>query len=337
MALAVLLALNTIAVDNETKAAKVTVTGARIVSLSDGDLQVKEDGPPTAPPIVLLHGYTGSMRWWDAITPLLAKDHHVIRIDLLGHGGSEKPANGYSMKNQAQLVAEALNQLGVAGATVVGHSMGGIVATALGETSPQLVARIAVIDTPPDNSFAHNPIKQRLSRTPVLGELTWRALPDSQFADGLKIAFAKGFPVPAGFVSDLRGMTYTSYKDSHDALDAYVGQQSLDARLQPLAIPLLVIFGAQDQLLNPKAANAYSDVPGVEIHTIAGAGHSPQIEKPQETANLILTFARAGEQQLANELAKARAQKAQKAAQQAAARRKARSAARHKKPKSRHH
>jgi pimeloyl-ACP methyl ester carboxylesterase len=336
--LAILLALNTIVVDHATKAAKVTVPGGRILSLTDGDLQVREDGPPTGPPIVLLHGYTGSIRWWDAITPLLAKDHHVIRIDLLGHGGSEKPSTGYSMKNQAQLVAEALNQLGVAGATVVGSSLGGTVATALAETSPELVARIAVIDTPPDNSYSHIPFKQKLSREPVLGELFWRTAPRSEVKSGLKVAFAKGFPVPDAFVDDLRGMTYTAYKSSFHQHHDYLAQESLPSRLQPLALPLLVIWGAEDSFVDPKGAQAYSQVPGAEIHMIAGAGHSPQVEKPQETAGLILNFARAGEAQLAQELAKAQAKaRARKAAQRAAARRQKRSAARHKKRTSRHH
>ena len=45
--------------------------------------------------------------------PLLARQHRVVAIDLLGHGGSEKPTSGYSIANQADLVAQALAKLGV--------------------------------------------------------------------------------------------------------------------------------------------------------------------------------------------------------------------------------
>ncbi len=55
----------------------------------------------------------------------------MIRIDLLGFGGSEKPKSGYSMEDQGRLVALALGRLQVQGAVVVGHSMGFDVATAL--------------------------------------------------------------------------------------------------------------------------------------------------------------------------------------------------------------
>ncbi|MCA1837268.1 MAG: alpha/beta hydrolase [Actinobacteria bacterium] len=331
--LALLIALNTIIVNHATKQAKVTVPGGRILALTDGDLQVKEDGPPTAPPIVLLHGYVGSIRWWDAITPELAKDHHVIRIDLLGHGGSEKPASGYTMKHQAELVAEALNKLGVAGATVVGSSLGGTVATALAETSPQLVARIVVIDTPPQSSYSHTPFKHKLSRMPVIGQLFWRVGPRSETRKGLEVAFAKGFDFPESFVDDLKGMTYSAYKKSYVDHRDYIDEQSVNSRLQPLAIPLLVIWGAADRFVDPAAAQAYADVPGAQIETIPGAGHSPQVEKPAETAALILEFAVAGEKEIAKELEQARARKA---AQRAAERRKKRSEARHKKRRSGH-
>ena len=98
-ALAVLLTANTIALDNETKSAEVTIEGGKILELAGGEVQVTEDGPAKGgrgnPPIVLLHCYACSLHWWDRMVPLLARDHRVIRLDLLGHGGSEKPASGY--------------------------------------------------------------------------------------------------------------------------------------------------------------------------------------------------------------------------------------------------
>jgi pimeloyl-ACP methyl ester carboxylesterase len=58
-------------------------------------------------------------------------------------------------------------------------------------------------------------------------------------------------------------------------------------------VPLLVIFGEEDQLYDDPgaAAQAYGDVPGARITTIPGAGHSPNLEKPAQTARLVLDFA----------------------------------------------
>src|SRR5512145_1691034 len=91
--LVVALVVNTIVSDRETEAAEADV--GRVIELPDGDLQVREDGPADGPPVVLLHGFACSLRWWDDIVPVLAREHRVIRFDLLGHGGSEKPKDGY--------------------------------------------------------------------------------------------------------------------------------------------------------------------------------------------------------------------------------------------------
>src|SRR4051812_27483121 len=100
-ALAGLALLNKRLVDREEKPAETD--GGRILHLAGGNLHVLEEGPPDAPPLVMLHGFAGSLRWFDRLAPLLASSHHVIRIDLLGHGGSSKPGSGYEMHNQARL------------------------------------------------------------------------------------------------------------------------------------------------------------------------------------------------------------------------------------------
>jgi pimeloyl-ACP methyl ester carboxylesterase len=301
--LAVLLALNTVAVDNETKSAEVTVDGGQILELSAGDVQVVDEGPTRAgregPPIVLLHCYACSLRWWDGVAPLLSERHRVVRIDLLGHGGSDKPQSGYTMEEQGALVAEALNRLDVEGATVVGHSMGAAVATALADQSSELVDRLVVIDEAPDNSFGSLPFLARLAYVPVLGQLLDRVTPDFAVKDGYADAFAPGYDLESGFedpdqvVADFDAMTYTSFDASADGEDEYVDEIPLDDRITTAAIPLLVIFGDQDQIYDDpeQALAAYEDVPGARRATIEGAGHSPNVEKPEQTARLIGEFA----------------------------------------------
>src|SRR5688500_7246097 len=137
--LAILLAVNTVTTQSQTKEAERTVEGASILELSSGDVQVADSGDADGQPIVLLHGYANSLGWFDAIEPSLAESHRVIRIDLLGFGGSEKPESGFSIPEQAATVAEALNELDIQGAIVVGHSMGGSVAASLAEQASQLV------------------------------------------------------------------------------------------------------------------------------------------------------------------------------------------------------
>jgi pimeloyl-ACP methyl ester carboxylesterase len=299
--LAILIAINTIVVDQETKGASVTVDGGRILELPGGsELQVTDTRPARkgarGAPIVLLHCFGCSMRWWDRMMPALGRDHRVIRIDLLGFGGSEKPGGGYSMQDQARLVALALGRLNVQGAVVVGHSLGFDVATALAKESSELVDRLVNIDEQTEPGFGDLPFLAQLGFVPVVGETIWRVTPDFAIRDGYDTAFAPDYEVGDFgdvIVDDFRAMTYTSYDTSPAEAEDYENERPLDQRVQEAAVPLLVIFGAEDQLYDDpaEAANAYGDVPGARIELIQGAGHSPNVEKPGRTARLILDFA----------------------------------------------
>jgi pimeloyl-ACP methyl ester carboxylesterase len=289
-ALAVLLAVNTIVIDRDTESADADV--GRLVDVGGDRIQLREDGSPDKPAVVLLHGFAASMHWWGPVASRLARDFHVIRIDLLGHGGSDKPRSGYGMEHQAQLVAGALRQVRVSRALVAGHSMGGAVATALAENSPQLVERLVIVDSPPEPDAGELPFLARLGFLPVLGEAINRLVTDGMVRDNLESAFAPGFEVPDQFVRDFRRMTYSSYDGSHQEAGDYGEERGLADRLASAGKPLLVIFGKEDDLVDPNSAQKYSRVDGARIVTIPSTGHSPQFERPGQVSALIRAFAR---------------------------------------------
>jgi pimeloyl-ACP methyl ester carboxylesterase len=296
--LAVLLAVNTVIVNGEAKEAEVTIEGGEILELPGGALQVLDEGRPRAAPVVLLHCYSCSLHWWDALAPILARNHRVIRIDLLGHGGSQKPSSGYGIDEQAALVAAALDRLDVQGAVVVGHSMGFDVATALAARATQLVDRLVNIDEGPSEDVCSTPFIATLGYAPVIGQAMWRLAPDFAIKQGYESAFAPGFDLAEGFpnpdqvVNDFNAMTYTSFRDASQANTDFVEELPLDQRLRSLPVPLLSIFGAEDELCDPAESQAaYRTVPGARLAEIEGAGHSPNVEKPDETAALIEEFA----------------------------------------------
>jgi pimeloyl-ACP methyl ester carboxylesterase len=289
-----LIVVNALVVDGKTESAAATVPGGRVLDLPNGEMQVVEGGPRDGDPIVLIHCFSCAIDWWDGVRPRLEADHRVIAVDLLGHGGSEKPSSGYTPENQAKLVAEALEKLGVRDAEVVGHSLGGAVAVALAEQAPQLVDRVAIIDMPPDHSYGDLGFIAGLAFQPVLGEALWTIKPDFSIRDGLGVAFAPGFDVPDAFVDDVKRLTYTAYDESPAGTEDFT-EESLDRRMRTTGKPLLVLMGAEEQIVNnpQRALNQYANgVPGAETVLVAGAGHSPNVEKPAETARLIIGFAK---------------------------------------------
>jgi len=363
LVLLVLLILNAFALNNETKSAKLDVPGAKLVQTTSGPLQVLDTGPPPARdslrnflkvagrndtipfigvssahryfsdmPIVLIHGSAGAINWWDDLIPLLEPSHRVIAIDLLGYGGSEKPDSDYSIETQASLVSQVLSKLKVSQALLVGHSLGGKVVTSMAEQSPDLVSGLVLMDTAPDNSFGGLSGGAKATRTPVLGQALWRIAPDAMIRKNVSQGFAPGYDVPQKYVDDVRQMTYPAYKKSAEQGEDFTKSKSLPDRLTEVGKPLMVIFGAEDQIYDAREAlSEYAAIPDAQTHLITDSGHSPQIEAPKQTADLIENFAwsiaKAETAKQAAVLAKARAAARAKAAKLKAARAKAKARA----------
>jgi pimeloyl-ACP methyl ester carboxylesterase len=158
-----------------------------------------------------------------------------------------------------------------------------------------------IIDQAPENDGFERkglPLTAKLTFLPVIGPGLWRLTPDAAVKDGLGVAFASGFDVPDAFVDDFWQQTYNSYDQTQEAEDTYVSASPLDDRIRrigrdrPDGLPLLAIFGADEQLYDPeKSLAAYDTVPGSETELVEGAGHSPNVEKPARTAALLLAFA----------------------------------------------
>ncbi len=112
------LAANTMWVDSETRPAAER-DGGTIVQTGIVPANVKVEGK--GPAIVLIHGFGAAIDWWDDVAQALATNHLVIRVDLIGHGGTAAPDSGYSIERQGELVSAVLDKLGVNRVTVIGH------------------------------------------------------------------------------------------------------------------------------------------------------------------------------------------------------------------------
>jgi pimeloyl-ACP methyl ester carboxylesterase len=285
------LVVNQVVSTRETKPARADI--GRLMKVGGADVQVREDGPRGGPPIVLLHCFDCSVHWWTPTVGALARGHRVVRIDLLGHGGSAKPRDGYSMPNQARLVASVLDRLRVRSALVAGHSMGSSVTLALAERRPDLVRAVVLIGQPARPEQARLGLTARLGFFPLIGPALRRVATDSLVYDGLATAFAPDYRFPRSFVQDYRRMTYTSYDESGASSRAFIEATPLDQRLAATRKRALVVFGDREQIVDHRAAaRSFRAVPRTDVRIVSGAGHSPSVERPAQTARLILDFDR---------------------------------------------
>lgn len=232
------------------------------------------------------------MKWWEPVGATLSEDHHVILVDLIGHGGSEKPRSGYEIASQAKQVWLALDRVGVDRALLVGHSMGGYVVTAMTEEQPARVEGVVAVDTPSVPLPSELPLTAKLGYVPLIGQAVKRLAPESMVRDGLQVAFAPDFPVPDFAVDDFRRLTYSSYDKAGAAGGEYVEAESLPDRLGAFDVPVMYIQGDLDALVEPEKTKAgWATITGARVESLPGDGHSPPLESPDETAALIGEFA----------------------------------------------
>ncbi|MBH5333736.1 alpha/beta hydrolase [Streptomyces pactum] len=255
-----------------------------LLRLEHGDIHVCQDGPRDAPALLLLHGSATSGRSWDALVPLLVPAHRVIRIDLPGHGRSSEPVGrGYATSEQARTLGAVLDRLRVGQVVAIGHSSGGCAATALAEERPDLVTALALINTGPGMDAFIAPASAPIDPA------RWPPS-DEQIRRFASTGFREGYQVPRELIDELRGMSPHAITAAMQASIAYLNQRALPARLAALGKPLRVIFGEQDRRWRPSSAEDYRVVPGAEIDLLPGAGHTPILEEPVRTAELLLPF-----------------------------------------------
>lgn len=261
--------------------------GGHVLELHGPDLNVREYGPPGDRAVVLLHGYSASVEWWDQVAAPLARDQRVIAIDLVGHGGSEAPGDSapYASAAQAAAVREALEALGVRHAVLVGHSMGGTVSAELARQDPELVDKVVVSDTPGADDLVSMPLLGRMVCWPVIGPALdlFRGV-DAISEGSLQTGFAASYHVPDFAHRSLERLTYAGLCGSTE------GSHPTAETLAALHKPVLVLWGDED-VLTPTAPNVeHYTAAGLPPVVIKGSGHTPMVEQPDQFLAAVTGF-----------------------------------------------
>jgi pimeloyl-ACP methyl ester carboxylesterase len=268
-------------------------SGDRLARFDDGDVQVVQDGRAGAPVVLLIQNAVTPIALWDPVVPALAAVCRVIRVDLLVRGRSSRAA-GYDVPAQARRAGAVLDRLGTGRVTAIGHSSGGSVATALAEQRPDKVAALALINTGPSlDAKIPDPALARLLTAPVAGPLLWRLKTDATIRKAARTGFSRPVDIPDALIAHTLAMTHRSFTATMGAYRDYLSQRSIPDRIAALGLPVLVIFGGDDQRWRSSSASAYGDVPGARVELLPGVGHTPMVEDPQMTAKLLLDFAAA--------------------------------------------
>jgi pimeloyl-ACP methyl ester carboxylesterase len=279
-----------------------------------GSLRVHHMHGGRGSPVVFIHGLgsSGYMEWRFTLEPT-AERHRVYAPDLPGYGRTEKPRTRYTIPYFARFVERYIEDLGLRSVVLVGASLGGRIALEVALEQPRLVRKLVLVNTLglglPQIRMAH--MAYGLVTIPRVGEVVMRFTRDAlSWASPKMIRRVAGRY--AGASSDLERSMDDVYlgnlremyagDDFHNAYLSTVrslinpralfgGNHDVTARLNEIKVPLQLIWGADDPLFPvAHAARAHALVARSRLAVIAGAGHSPQAERPEEFNRVLLNF-----------------------------------------------
>ena len=260
-------------------------------------LGLHADVAGTGPPLVLLHGFTGSADTWSGLTAALAADYTVIAPDLVGHGHSDAPAEveRYRMQRAAADLVALVRQLGHERAAWLGYSLGGRTALQLVADHPGAVEALILEGaspgiTDPEERAARvrsdEAMAERIERDGVEAFVdTWEQVP----------LFASQLALPAETRAAIRATrtanTATGLANSLRGMGAGAQEPVLD-RLAGIACPTLLIAGELDTKYVEIAKDMARTMPDATMHAIEGAGHAAHLERPEAFQRPLLEFLR---------------------------------------------
>ncbi|HEX3103098.1 MAG TPA: alpha/beta fold hydrolase [Terriglobales bacterium] len=260
----------------------------RVVQVGDHRIVYSEGGE--GEPVVLLHGFGASADSWNRLAKPLTKRYHVIAPDQPGWGAStriESASYGYSA--QVERLHQFLPALGLKRVHLVGHSMGGFIASAYAARYPEEVITLGLIA--PHGMV--EPVASELANDVAKGDNWLVATTRPEFDRLLNNVFAKRPYAPRSVLNYLAAHTIrNSAKSAKIFAEMQTNDPPLADRLTNITAPALIIWGDQDRVLHVSCADLFRQgIKSSEVMIIPGSGHMPLVENAGACARAWLAFA----------------------------------------------
>jgi pyruvate dehydrogenase E2 component (dihydrolipoamide acetyltransferase) len=232
--------------------------------------------------VILLHGFGGDLNNWLFNQEPLADGRTVYALDFPGHGGSTKETVG-SLEELAEVVSRFMEALGLDRAHLVGHSMGGAVASKLALTEPEKVASLVLI--------ASAGLGEEINEEYIEGFIA--AERRKEMKSVLQMLFADPKLVTRDLVNEV--LKYKRLDGVDESLrvladGVFPGGKQKEVLARELAeseVPVLVIWGGEDRVLPVEHAGSLD---GARIEVLEGQGHMVQMEAAGEVNRRIQAF-----------------------------------------------
>jgi pyruvate dehydrogenase E2 component (dihydrolipoamide acetyltransferase) len=243
------------------------------------DLRYLRLGEREASPIVFVHGFGGDLNNWLFTTEKLSQQRPTYALDLPGHGASHKDVSSFDELVAA--LAGFLDAVELDRVHLVGHSVGGAVAVRVAAQHPDRVTSLTLIDSaglgPDINADYVDGFVEANGRRDLKGVLQL-LFADPSLVTRRMVDDVLKYKRKDGVDAALRALAGDMFPDGAQSVD-------LRAELAALDVPVLVVWGEQDQVIPASHAAGLPDE--VVVHLLDGQGHSPHMEAANEVNRLI--------------------------------------------------
>jgi pimeloyl-ACP methyl ester carboxylesterase len=243
--------------------------------------------------LCLIHGFGGSLHTWDAMQPSCATLYRTLAIDLWGFGASDRPP-ALTPQDWTRQVLGMLDALGVARATLIGHSLGGRVVVSTAVQAPERVCGLVLLDSDGAQRLHQWPLlwvmaRHRLSLRTMLRLL--RQQPEL-VERLLRYTYGPGFPVTPAMVERYqRALCVRGTQQSWWHLGQHYPADDFVGMLPRVRCPSLVFWGKEDRVTPLEQSHQVVDgFPRVELVVLPGVGHVPQEECPDLVLDYLVPF-----------------------------------------------
>jgi pimeloyl-ACP methyl ester carboxylesterase len=277
--------------------AKYSDSASRFVDLPGGfHVHYQDEGDPSQPLVVLLHGFGDSFTTWEGWVRDLKTQFHVISLDFPGHGLTRAPA-GYELSSEGlvDFVDAFATKLALPKFAVAGNSMGGGVAWQLAVRHPDRIDALVLADAagfPNEKPPTEVPLAFKILRYPI-GRAILRNIDNRPLVgEGLRTdVYDKSLITPAIVDRWAEFQRAPGHRAILIGVNFAAQTQATADVLGTIKVPTLVLHGESDVLIEPASARKFAAaIPGAKLITYPQVGHLPQIEIPQRSAADVAAF-----------------------------------------------
>lgn len=262
----------------------------RFIDIAGARVRVREEGDVTAPPLILIHGFTHSLETWDAWAAALRNDYRVIRYDLLGHGlTGPDPRERYAPQERAAFIGDVMDALAIERASIVGNSLGGLAAWRFASDSPERVDGLILISP---GAFPLNGAGDEPAEIPAAMKAYLLTAPEAGVRTSMGYIYADDAKINEERLATMHDMMRRTGNGAAmlKSLEEFTLPDPTDA-LSRITAPTLILWGESDIIIPiEQGRQIAASIPGAQMITYPGVGHAAQEEAPAQTVADAIAF-----------------------------------------------